>query len=203
MKKIWIVLISVVLVLAIGAGTCLALAQAEPEEGIFADRMGEKAIDLTSLMGGLFGGNLHLPYEMVNCTIRNTLAQSDGARRITGLLVAPSAKDNALWMRVRVRHEDREWVATVEARLHAVQSKKGVTGLELTPVQISVGKLPVPSVLWPVILEKLAGRAGLVYEDGVICYDLPDLDLALVQVKDIRTEPDGFVVELGMGSLWG
>lgn len=203
MKKIIAILLSVVLVLAIGAGTCLVLAQAEPEEGIFADRMGEKTLDLKSLVGGLFGGNVHLPYEMVNCTIRDALAEKGEVRKITGLMVAPSDKDNALWMRVWVQHEGREWVVTVETRFHAVQGDHGVTGLELMPTHITVGKLPVPSLMWPSIFEKLADRAELDYEEGIIRYDLPDLDLALIQVKDIRTEPDGFVVELGMGSLWG
>ncbi len=203
MKKIIKFLLCVVLVLILGAGTCLMLTRTEPDEGIFADRMGERAFDLEALLGGLPSGDLHLPYEMVNCTIRDVLAEKGEVRHITGLLTAPSDKENTLWMRVRMQYRELEWVVTMETRFHAVRNDKEVTGIELTPVRISVGRMPLPSVLWPVIMEEMAGRVGVTCKNGVIVQDLPELDLPLVKVKDITTGADGFVLKLGIGSLWG
>jgi hypothetical protein len=203
MKKIIRILLCALLVLIFGAGTCLLLTRAEPEEGIFADRMGERVIDLESMLGGLSGGELHLPYEMVNCTIRDILAEKGEVRHITGLMTAPSEKENTLWMRVRMRYRNREWVVTMETRFRAIRSNQEVTGVELTPVRVSVGKMPLPSMLWPAMMDRMAARVGVTCRDGIVTQELPEMDLPLVAVKDITTGQDGFVLKLGLRSPWG
>lgn len=202
MKKIIIVLVSILTILVVGTGICTVLAAAEPEEGVFVDRLGEKPVDLADLLGDLLNGSICLPYEAVNRTIQNEL-ENDGDETITGLILAPSETENSLWMRVQVCYAERTWTVTVRMQIKAVTGSKGVTGLALTPEEIRLGKLPVPEMLWPYLLNKLTEQAELTFEDGVVSYDLPDLDLKLVQVKDIRAASDGFVLELGMGSLWG
>jgi hypothetical protein len=48
------------------------------------------------------------------------------------------------------------------------------------------------------MLERLAEQPDLPCRDGAVVYDLPAMDLKLLQLKDIRAEQDGFVLQFGM-----
>ncbi|MBQ9083498.1 MAG: hypothetical protein IJY28_08370 [Clostridia bacterium] len=204
MKKIWKILLAVVLVMLIAAGSCVALAAAEPEEGVFAGMMGEESIDLTKLLNGLLSGNIRLPYPALNRTLQESLVEAGMDTELTGLCMAPSEAAGKIWVRAWVDYDGRTWTTTMLLRMEIQSEGNSVTALAFDPEKITVGKLPVPEMLWPVIMEQMAEQTDLPYgENGTILYSLPEMDLGFLRLTDIRAEQDGFVLQFGIANPLG
>ena len=206
MKKIGIILLSVLLVVLIAVGSCAALAAAEPEEGVFAGMMGEESIDLTKLFGGLLNGNITLPYPALNHTVQESLAEGGAESEygtLTAMCMAPTDASGSVWVRTWVAYEGRTWTTTMRVRMEAECGEKGVTGIVCIPEEITVGKLPVPELLWPMMLGQMAEQTGMPCEDGKLRYSLPDMNLGFLQLKDIRAEQEGLVLQFGVTNPWG
>ncbi len=206
MKKIGIVLLSVLLIVLIAMGSCAALAVAEPEEGVFAGMMGEESLDLTKLLGGLLSGNMTLSYPALNRTIQESLAEGGAESEygtLTAMRMAPADTSGVVWVRTWVAYEGRTWTTTIRVRMKAENGEKGVTGIVCIPEKITVGKLSVPELLWPMMMEQMAEQTGMPCEDGELRYNLPEMDLGFLQLKDIRAEQKGVVLQFGVVNPWG
>lgn len=204
MKKSGIILtvvLSVILVLAVAVGGCYFTAAAEPKDARFDYAISDETLDVEGLLGNLVGGEVVIPCPIVNAAIQEAL-KNEPQDDLNQLLMMPDeTAEDALWARAWVNYKGREWVVTVRMHLDAVTEQEKVTQLRLTPEQITVGRLPVPEMLWPVILKDLADEADLAYEGTTIIFPMTDLDTQLVQVKDLHITSEGFVFHLGIN--WG
>lgn len=198
--KLLTIMLSVMLALTLVAAGGYFAASAAPEDTRFDHALGDSGVDLKSIAGSLLEGEILLPYQDINRTIADEL-DDDELRQLR--LVPDDTQHGLLWARAWVEAGGREWIATLRLHTETVMENGAVQGIRLTLTELAVGKLEVPEVLWPLLLNQAAEKADLTVDGSTILYELPELDWKLVQVKDIRTEPRGFVLELGLGSLFG